>query len=343
MKDDEPWDFEKQVKPYRGVFVVNEGNFTAENASLTYYDMVTGEAFNDVFFNTNGLPLGDVAVSMVIRDSLGYVVVNNSGRIYVLNTHTFEYVGKITGLTSPRHIHFVSDTKAYVTDLYARSIAVVNPVTMEITGSIDVNNRSVAFSQHSTEQMEQFGKYVYVNCWSFDNMILVIDTEADRVVDSVEVLKQPNSMVMDRSDNLWILTDGGYPGSPYGYEAAGLLKIAPGERIAQVVRRFTEGESPGSLRINGGGDTLYYLNYGVYRQCVTYGSKPELFIPGPGGEGGPGWYYGLDIDKSTSEVYVSDALDFVQRGWIYRYSPGGVPLDTFQAGIIPASFCFKPQ
>jgi DNA-binding beta-propeller fold protein YncE len=325
----------------RGMFIVNEGNFTFENASVTYYNIDSGEVIQDAFFITNALPLGDVAVSMCIRDSLGYVVVNNSGRIYVLHTGTFAYKGKITGLVSPRHIHFISDTKAYVTDLYARSIAVVNPVTLEITGSIDVRNDQDEFGQHSTEQMVQLDRYVYTNCWSYDNQILVIDSEQDRVVDSIEVIKQPNSMVLDRDHALWVLSDGGWIGSPYGYETPGLVKVAAGSTEAAEVLRFQDGESPSSLCINGSGDTLYYINRHVYRMSV-HERTPSVFLDSPYAEGTWGGFYRIGVDPVSSDVYVTDAIDFSQPGLVYRYAPDGEPLDTIEAGIVPGAICFTP-
>ncbi len=344
MKDDELWnfeqlDFENQSK---GLFITNEGNFTYGNASLTYYDLEKKKVLNEVFYSTNALPLGDVAHSMTIRDSLGYVVVNNSGRIYIINTRTFEYVGKITGFTSPRNIHFVSDTKAYVTDLYARSIAVVNPQTQEITGSIPVGNPEGGFYQHSTEQMLQYDKYVYTNCWSFDNQILVIDSEIDQVVDSILVLKQPNSMVLDRFDNLWVLTDGGFEGSPYGYETPGLMRIESGSTEAEIVYRFAPGEMPSELKINGAGDTLYFINHHIFRFPVNHSSEPERVISSPYSPSQAGGFYGLGVDPNSSELYVADAIDHVQRGVVYRYSPASTPLDTFATGIIPGTFCFIP-
>ena len=53
------------------------------------------------------------------------------------------------------------------------------------------------------------------------------------------------------------------------------------------------------------------------------------------------YWYGLTVDPRTSEVYLADALDYVQPGWVFRYSARGGLLDSFQVGIIPGAFCFK--
>ena len=146
-----------------GVFITNEGNYLSGNASLSFYDYSSHRVYNNVFTARNEIPLGDVCQSMVIHNGLGYIVVNNSGKIEVIDINTVESKGTITGLTSPRYIHFLNDDKAYVTDLYAKYISVINPQLQNITGKIDVDNHtSASLTQHTTEQMVQYGNYLFI-------------------------------------------------------------------------------------------------------------------------------------------------------------------------------------
>lgn len=343
MKDDEFWDVHQNKidAANEGVFIINQGNFTYENASLSYYNINDEQVFDEVFYSTNKLPLGDVAMSMTIKDSLAYIVVNNSGRIYVMNLNTFEFAGKITGFTSPRYMHFVNDNKAYVTDLYARKISIVNPVTLAITGEIDVTSPHQQWYQHPTDQMIQYGKFVFTNCWSYDNQILVIDTETDQLVDSVRVIRQPYSMVKDKFNKLWVICDGGYEGSPYGYQTPGLVKINMQSRTVEREILFQAGDMPKQIAINGEGDTVYFINNHVYSMDVIKDNQPELFIERPDNFPPYQGFHSLAVDPATSEVYIANALDFTQPGIVYRYSPVGEVKDTFKVGIIPGNFCFK--
>lgn len=314
-----------------GLFIVNEGNFMYGNASLSFYVPSQKRVLNEVFIKTNRVNLGDVAQSMKIHNGLGYIVVNNSGVIFIIDTNTFKRIDYISGLTSPRYIHFVNDEKAYVTDLYLPQVTIIDPKALKITGKIDTKGHK------STEQMVQYGKYVFTNCWSYDNKILVIDTEKDEVVDEIEVGIQPTSLALDKYNKIWTVTDGGYEGSPYGYEAPALYKIDAETRQIEEEFLFSKGEHPSEVSLNGTRDTLYFLNKAVWRMDVTSKSLPqEPFLPYKGTI-----YYGLTIDPKSSEGYVADAIDYVQHGIVYRFSPEAIPVDTFRVGIIPGAFCFK--
>ncbi|MBQ4279494.1 MAG: YncE family protein [Rikenellaceae bacterium] len=323
-----------------GVFVCNQGTFTSDDASLSFYDPAGKTVVKDLFYDANGFPLGNVCQSMAIRGNEGFVVVNNSGKVQVINTTTGRWIATIDGLTSPRYVHFVSDTKAYVSDMYSKSITVINPQTHKVTGSI--------LAGRGTEQMAQWGDYVFAASYSYNNQIYRIDTRRDEVVDSVTVAKQPNSVAMDRNGKLWVLSDGGYDGSPYGQEMAALTRIDAATFTVEQVFPFTSMDaSPTGLTMNGTRDVLYYVNgswnqsaafsRGVFRMNVTATELPaDPFIPE-----GTHLFFGLGVHPATSEVYVSDALDYQQAGIIYRYNTSGALVDEFRTAICPGAFCFK--
>ena len=154
-------DFDVTPVPGQGLFIANEGNFQYGNASLSFYDIASGTVENEVFIRANGQKLGDVAQSMTMHDGTLWIVVNNSHVIFAVDPVTFKEKGRITGFTSPRYIHFISDEKAYVTQLWDNRIFIVNPKRYEITGYIDTG---MSNETGSTEEMIGFGDYIITNC-----------------------------------------------------------------------------------------------------------------------------------------------------------------------------------
>ncbi len=349
MDDDSIYNFNRLEtnEPDYGVFVINEGNFMYNNASLSYYNPQTKKVLNNVFYNTNALPLGDVAQSMNIKDSLGYIVINNSGKIYIININTFKYVDKITGLTSPRNIIFINDYKAYVSDLYSKSINIIDLQTNTKTSEIKISNNNIEFPQHSSENFIRYNNLIFTNSWSYDNKILVIDVTTDKLIDSLTVGKQPNSMVLDKNNKLWVLCDGGFAGSSYGQENAKLIQINPKNLNIEKTLTFSDiNVSPFDLCTNQNKDSLFFIygdwsgnqniqNQGIFAMSINDNNLPENAIINGNN------FYSLAINPFTNNIYTSNANNFTKNGIIYKFTTNGTAIDTFTTGIIPGSFCFK--
>lgn len=329
-----------------GVFITNEGNFTYGGASLSYYQPDTKHIENEVFQRANAMRLGDVAQSMVVRNGVGWVVVNNSHVVFAIDIETFREVGRITDLPSPRYIAFVSDEKAYISQIDSDRIIVVNPKTFEITGEI-VCPMTTPYRTGSTEQMVVLGDYLYVTCWSYQKRVLKIDTRNDEVVDFVDIGVQPKSMISDKNGKLWVVSDGGYEGNAIGYEPAKLYRINP-ENL-EVEQQFELGvNSAGNatrtasrLKINEMGDTLYWIDGGVWRMAIDATELPSEPFIAPVVGVGRCLYYALGVAPDTEDIYVGDAIDYQQRSIVYRYSKEGKLLDSFTAGVIAGDFCWK--
>ena len=329
-----------------GVFITNEGNFTYGGASLSFYNPDSKHIENELFYRANAMKLGDVAQSMVVRNGIGWVVVNNSHVVFAVDVETLREVGRITDLPSPRYIVFASDEKAYISQIDSDRIIVVNPKTFQITGEI-VCPMTTEYRTGSTEQMVIVGDYLYVACWSYQKRILKIDTRTDNVVDYKDIGLQPKAIVVDKNGKLWVVSDGGYEGNAIGYEPAKLYRINP-ENL-EVEQTFELGlnssgnatRSASRLKINDKGDILYWIDGGVWRMAIDATELPtEPFIKPIVGVN-RSLFYALGVAPDTEEVYVGDALDYQQRSIIYRYSSDGELLDSFTAGVIAGDFCWK--
>jgi len=286
---------------------------------------------------------------MVLYKGTLWIAVENSGIIWAIDAETYKVKGQIVAkdhiMDDPRYIHFLSDTKAYVTDLFAPLITIINPSPYQIIGTIPTGQAAM-FGFASTEQMVQYGKYVFTNCWSYSNKILVIDTTEDKVVKEIELSTwQPKSMVLDANGKIWVITDGGYTYGEYRFSdnVPHLYKINASNFEIESDQILDTDEANVQLALNGNKTTLYILNNDIFRMSINESQVPVFpFISAPvDGNGKRHFLYGLSVNPKNDEIYVADAIDYSQSGVCYRYSFDGELIDNFRVGINPNMFVFQ--
>jgi hypothetical protein len=309
-----------------GVFVINEGNFMSGNGSVSFYKYDSLKIHNDIFRKVNIRPLGDVPNSMKILNDKAYIVVNNSGKIEVVKMTTFESLSTITGINSPRDIAFVNNSKAYVTSMYSDSVTILNLTDNSIAGFINIHK--------SSESVLIYGNRAYVSSWIGGNKVIVIDNQSDVVIDSITVGIEPESMEIDRNNTIWVLCNGGWKRENF----AELIRI--NSQSGEIIKRLvfpSITDSPSCLRINGSGDTLYYLQQGVRRLSIDDTDLPgEALIAET-----ENYFYKLGINPESGEILVTDAVDFQQNGYLLRFKADGTPVSSDRTGIIPGFLCVK--
>lgn len=313
-----------QLNNVKKVYIVNEGNFMVGNSSVSLYDPGTSQCIENFYQTQNSSStLGDVAQSLSYINSDFYIVVNNSNKIVVCDGQ-FKNKAIINGFTSPRYILPVSNSKAYVSDLYSNTIHIVNLNSNSITGSISCPGW--------TEKMA----LVYSKVFATNikrNYTYIINITNDQKTDSVLVGPGAGDIVVDKNDKVWVLSAGNKTASI----VPSLKKINPLTNTIESTLDFTLNDSPVNLCLNKTKDTLYFLNAGICKMPIASTSLPASpFIPK-----GNKVFYGLGINPNDYTIYASDALDYIQKSVIYIYDSNGNQKSFFNAGINSGNFYFE--
>lgn len=326
-KKDKPADKEPEeevIVDTQGVYIINEGNFNFGNASVSYFSPADSSVTEDLYKSKNGKNLGDVCQSLCFFQEKGYLVVNNSQKIEVLRKSDFVAQATISGFTSPRYFLPINSNKAYVSDLYAGKIAVVNLSENKISSYITCPT-------WSEEMAEEKGIVLITRPHS--EYVYFIDVTTDGLLDSLNVGYGSNSVQKDKNGFFWVLSGGSVEKDIPGT----LSKINPLTRKIETSFSFPNASSsPWKLKINGALDTLYFLNDGVFRLSISDMALPsDAFIKEETRN-----FYGLGIHPKNGDVYVSDALNYTQKSSIYRFQSKGTLLYHFKAGLISSDFVF---
>lgn len=117
----------------KGTFVLNEGNMTSENGSLTYIAPEGAYVIKDAYSFVNGSELGNVAQDMAACNGKIYVISQNGngngleqeqtndGMLVIMEAKTLKKVAafskeELPGLDWPSHIAVIDDSHIYIRD-----------------------------------------------------------------------------------------------------------------------------------------------------------------------------------------------------------------------------------
>jgi YVTN family beta-propeller protein len=327
-EDEQPFD----TGYLHGVFITNEGGFLNNNGSISYYDIDSGKVTNNLFKIINGYGLGDIVQSFGIAGDKGFIVVNNSQKVEVVDMESFESLGTIIGVDYPRYFLGIDNDKGYLTNgSYAGKVYIIDLVTLDLIDSVAVGN--------GPENIVKSGNYVYVansGGWTSDSTVSVIDITTDQVIETIIVGDNPTDLVIDKIGDIWVLCKGkvvyGQSWNIVDETGSKLVQINGDSR--DVEKTFTIGQTgdfynPKRLAIGKDGENIYFDEAGgIYKMKITDSDVPSsAYIPRQ--------YYGLDIDPDEGTIFCLKANGFDANGMVYIYNSNGILTDTLEVGIAP--------
>jgi len=324
-KDEE--EITPEVPVTLGFYVLNEGAFQQNNASISY--LATNEQIlADPYFDKNGVPLGDVLQSYVTSGDRGYAVLNNNNKIEVFNRSSWENVTTIEGIDYPRYIVSGGNGKLYVSaGAFSGSVYVINPTTNTVETIIGVGN--------GPERMMALNGKLYVcnsGGWLEDNTVSVIDLSTNTLVSTITVGDRPMDIDVDANSKVWVLCTGKTvwnPEPPYNIleeTAARLVSIDPTSYEVDVNTTVgIVGDHPKHLEIGNNSNTLYYLNNRLYAFNTNGGELPGTILIDQN-------FNSLDL-RDGQDLWLTSTSNFTTPSTLFCYSLSGSLLNQWTAGI----------
>ncbi|RYY36923.1 MAG: YncE family protein [Sphingobacteriaceae bacterium] len=310
-----------------GIYILNQGNFSASNSTLSFYNYDTKKLTEDLFSEVNKKPLGATANDIQKYGSKIYVVVNVSSKIEVIDAKTAKGLKTIDmkdGATArqPRYVVF-NNGKGYVSS-YDGTVGIIDTTSLTITKFINVgrNPEQLAISN---------GKLYVANSGGLDfgnpdNTVSIIDlaTESEK---KITVPVNPVSVAADEFGDVYVISNGNYDDVPPS------LTIINSQ--TDVVKQTGAANVAYGSPIVISGEKGFWLtgdNKVQVTNVKTEAVEKENFVTD-----GTTFTaaYSLAFDPISGKIYVGDAKNFAVDGEVYVYSSEGKQIQTIKSGINP--------
>lgn len=252
-----------QLKP-EGIYILNEGSFGSSTGDVSFLDPDSLTITNNLFFAANGTSVGDVVQDMLIHDTLGIIVVNNSNKLRIVNINTFELIKDIS-VTLPRRIVKATSDKAYVS-CWNGTVRILDLHQLALTGSMSMD-------ENYPEGMTVVDNRAFI-CLSsgFDfgvmenqhRTVSVVNVLTDSIVDTIQVGYNPLKMAYDEeSHRLYVACGGSEYTTPKAYGGIYIISVSQ-LRTIDVIRTQPGDAAPDTLYPSGiwiEDDHCYFVNH----------------------------------------------------------------------------------
>ncbi|MCO5231941.1 MAG: hypothetical protein M9958_12395 [Chitinophagales bacterium] len=332
---------EDGLKSAKGFYIINEGAFTMGNSSLSFFDFDKNEVTNDLFERINTRPIGDVFQNLKFNNGKGYLVVNNSAKIEVVDSASMKSIKTIEGFVSPKNIEFYKN-KAFVTDLYSNVITIINSETFEKKSTIEVNGSTEDILLSNGKLIVAVNQSVE---YTADNQqgILIIDPETEKIEKYIKLSEGAVDVETDYNNDIWVYCTGFW-----GNNAPGKLYKIDGANY-KVKNTFDFGRLAyfgAPLRLNSSKNTIYfalaavgsYTQFDIFQMPINATELPTeaLF------SGAKRYIYGFHIDELKDELIVLDAIDGTQKGEMLRVDLKNKTVKgVYNVGYFPSNIVLK--
>ena len=337
-----------------GMYVLNEGNMGSNKASIDYVDFENGLYARNLYAERNPSvikELGDVGNDLQIYGDKLYAVLNSSHKVEVMDARTLVRIGQID-IPNCRYINF-HEGNAYVTS-YVGPIAIdpnaqpgavyrVDTTTLSITGRCTVG--------FQPEELVISDARIYVaNSGGYrkhndDNTLSVVDLATMKQIQKIAVAPNLHRVRQDAYGRLWVSSRGDEAAIPSRLFVLDYKEPSSPE----IVVTDTLDIPCSDMCIHGGSLYFYSLAWSdkLERNVVAYGivnvRTKELvtdnFIT-DGTESKIEKPYGIAVNPSNGDIYVTDGKNYVSSGTVHCYNRDGVRQWSMRAGDIPAHMVF---
>jgi Domain of unknown function (DUF5074) len=297
-----------------GTFVLNEGNMTTENGSLTFISPL-GVVTDSAYFKANGTELGNVAQDLFIRQNKMYIIsqngkknavgasFTNDGLLVVANAETLKkeaaYNEELAILKWPTHVAVLNDENVIIRD--NSGLYNFNTITKALTfikGSRSAAKLTMAVSDNKI--FAAAGTKVYV-----------VEANKDTLTYALDMKASVSGVVKASDGNIWVSTTGAAAKiSKINFRDYSLIK-ANDITTGSVSAGF--GATPG---ITAKGDTLYFSGAGtkIYRHIFSLGSTEFMADAKTMVQNANIVYNNIAVHPLTGEVYLNTMKAY---GWDY--------------------------